>query len=378
MIAARNEECVIGNLVDSLLKQNYPKDLYTVYVVPNNCTDGTKEAALAAGASIIDCTIPVKSKGEVLSFALDYIFRCDDTYDAMCVCDADNLVHPNFLSEMNNALCSGKKVAQGYRDSKNPHDTAISCCYSLYYWMVNRFHNHARDALGLSAMVNGSGFMVSMDILKENGGWKTYTMTEDIEFTTQCILRGEKVAWVPDAIIYDEQPLTFNQSWKQRKRWSTGVLQGLGRYGRQLVQTAYKTKNFSCVDQVIFFISPLMQLFCCLTFLLMFFLGLFCVHFELFPKTDVFQRMFFSVDFSYLSSIVFTLIILFFAKKSDLKLAKGVFTFYFFLLTWIPINITVIFKRTTTWDEIKHTKSVTISELSGVSSPETEPTKETL
>ena len=88
--------------------------------------------------------------------------------------------------------------------------------------------------------------------------------------------------------------------------------------------------------------------------------------------------MFFSVDFSYLSSIVFTLIILFFAKKSDLKLAKGVFTFYFFLLTWIPINITVIFKRTTTWDEIKHTKSVTISELSGVSSPETEPTKETL
>ena len=175
VIAARNEECVIGNLVDSLLKQNYPKDLYTVYVVPNNCTDGTKEAALAAGASIIDCTIPVKSKGEVLSFALDYIFRCDDTYDAMCVCDADNLVHPNFLSEMNNALCSGKKVAQGYRDSKNPHDTAISCCYSLYYWMVNRFHNHARDALGLSAMVNGSGFMVSMDILKENGGWKTYT-----------------------------------------------------------------------------------------------------------------------------------------------------------------------------------------------------------
>ena len=364
IIAARNEECVIKNLVESLNAQNYPKELYTVYVVPNNCSDDTCGAALSAGAKIIDCKVRVKSKGEVLSYALKYIFKNDDNYDAICVCDADNLVHPNFLAEMNNAFCSGKRVAQGYRDSKNPYDSAISSCYSIYYWMINRFHNHARDALGLSAMINGSGFMVSVELLKEMNGWNTYTLTEDIEFTTQCLLRGEKVAWVPDAIIYDEQPLTFAQSWKQRKRWSTGLLQGLKRYTKILLQAAGAEKNFSCLDQVMFFISPLMQVICCIACMMATLLGVLYVHYEILPTSVVVHQMLLSTNFAYISCVFFTLIVTLFAGKTDFKLFKGFFTFYFFLMTWIPINVVVMFKKTTTWDEIKHTKSVSISEVS--------------
>ena len=70
-------------------------------------------------------------------------------YDAMCVFDADNLVHPDFLARMNDAVCAGHVAVQGFRDSKNPEQSAISGCYSICYWMLNRFYNSARSALGL-------------------------------------------------------------------------------------------------------------------------------------------------------------------------------------------------------------------------------------
>ena len=120
LIAARNEEAVIGGLVESLLRQNYPRELYDVIVVPNNCTDHTALAAARAGASVLDCTVPTSTKGEVLDFALGRLFRREKEYDAVCVFDADNLVHPDFLQRMNDAWQAGARVAQGYRDSKNP------------------------------------------------------------------------------------------------------------------------------------------------------------------------------------------------------------------------------------------------------------------
>ena len=69
LIAARNEELVIGPLINSLLTQDYPAELYDIWVVPNNCTDNTARAAEQFGAKVLECTVPVKSKGEVLRFA---------------------------------------------------------------------------------------------------------------------------------------------------------------------------------------------------------------------------------------------------------------------------------------------------------------------
>ncbi|MEM1484241.1 glycosyltransferase family 2 protein [Oscillospiraceae bacterium PP1C4] len=363
IIAARNEECVIGCLVESLLSQNYPKELFDVIVVPNNCTDNTRDAAAQKGAKIIDCTIPVKSKGEVLSFALEKIWHSKEHYDALCVFDADNLVHPNFLLEMNNALCSGATVAQGYRDSKNPYDSAISSCYSIYYWMINRFYNQSRSALGLSAMINGSGFMVRMDLLKKLGGWRTVTMTEDIEFTTQCILQGEKVAWVPDAIIYDEQPLTFAQSWIQRKRWSTGLLQGFSVYFSKLFKSLIKEKRLNCADHMMFFLAPGIQLIYLLSFLMGLVLNLFYINHQMFPQNTIFYKILVSLDCSYLTTVAMAILIILIEKKKNRKLIKGIVGYWLFIMSWIPINILCFFKKSLVWNEIKHTRSIELKEI---------------
>ena len=363
VVAARNEECVIGQLVESLYQQNYPRELYDVIVAPNNCTDHTREAALAAGARVFDCTYPVKSKGDVLRQVFQWLLD-GDGYDAVCVFDADNLVHPDFLRGMNNALCDGARAAQGYRDSKNPYDTWVSGCYSIYYWMVNRFYNQTRSVLGLSAMVNGSGFMVSTDLLREMGGWHTVTMTEDIEFTTQCILRGEKVAWVPEAVIYDEQPLTFRQSWKQRKRWSTGILQGFSTYFKPLARAAVRERRFCCVDQMLFFIAPFMQLVYVASLVVGLALDLMYIQHQMFPATAIYYRMFVSVNTSFITSLALSLVVLFLEKKGSPRLLKGAVTYWFFVLSWVPINVLCFFRKTTRWEEIKHTRSVRLADTS--------------
>ena len=124
----------------------------------------------------------------MLRYAFKYLREKD--YDAYLIFDADNIVHPNFISEMNNTLCNGYRVAQGYRDSKNPSDTWISSSHSLHYMIQNYFMNRARMNINKSCFVNGTGFMISKEYLNENG-YNSLTITEDIELMFKSILEKD-------------------------------------------------------------------------------------------------------------------------------------------------------------------------------------------
>ena len=171
----------------------------------------------------------------------------DKTVGAFIIFDADNVVDKNFLKEMNNVICSGYSVAEGNRDSKNSTDNWLSGSYSLYYYFQNLFFNKARMNMGLSASINGTGFMVKREVIKKHG-FDTKTLTEDIEFTALCALNGEKIAYAEKAITYDEQPVKFSDSWKQRKRWSKGCLQCLKHYDGKLIKKFFKTGFLPLLD----------------------------------------------------------------------------------------------------------------------------------
>jgi cellulose synthase/poly-beta-1,6-N-acetylglucosamine synthase-like glycosyltransferase len=362
VIAARNEGQVIGNLIDTLKKQNYPADMLDIYVLPNNCTDDTETQALAHGAKVFHCSSSVHSKGGALEQFFDATFETNDVYDAFCIFDADNLVDPNFFNAMNNALCAGEKIAQGYRDSKNPKDSWISGCQSIFYWTLNRFMNLARYTLGMSAALNGTGFMVSAEVLK-NGGFRTFSLTEDIEFTTQSIMKGYRVAWVPEALTYDEHPLTFETSWKQRKRWSTGTIQCFERYAPQLWKQYRATKNWCCADMILYLSAPLVQV---VTFF--YSVSTFVVLALLFVNTQVWSdALTFALLFSLggiLISFGFTALVVK-LEHHHLKQVKNYsfFSFWFFFFSWIFINIECVVKPIQTWEPIEHTKSLTMAQM---------------
>ena len=152
LIAARNEEKVILNLIKSLNKQKYPNALYKTYVILNNCTDNTKEVVLKTNANILEVN-NISSKGEALKYAYNYLSN-DNTIDAYVIFDADNIVDNNFLNSMNESLNNGYNVVQGFRKTKNINDNWLSSSYAIMYYIQGLFINKARFNLGNSKLRN--------------------------------------------------------------------------------------------------------------------------------------------------------------------------------------------------------------------------------
>lgn len=355
VIAARNEENVITNLINSLKNQNYPSDLLDIYVIADNCTDKTAEVAKNAGAIVLErFSETKKSKGYALEWFFEYILKeKPNEYDAFCVFDADNIVSENFYQIMNEKLCEGEKIVQGYRDIKNAEDTWITGNYAIFYWMMNRFYHYTRYKIGLSPLINGTGFMVSMEIIKENNGWHSSTLTEDIEFSLKSIAAGYTIGWAKDAVVYDEQPLGFEQSWRQRMRWSVGHVQCLKHCMPELLKS--KKVNPATIDAMIYLMGmPLLWLS-----VLLFIASL--IKFIFLPMNYLLYIK--RIAIGAIALIAQALAVVLIEKKGVKKTIKGILTYPIFMVSWCAINIFAIFNTKIEWKQISHVRSVDIKEI---------------
>lgn len=251
LISARNEEAVIGQLIDSIRQQDYPEENLEVYVVADNCTDRTAETAREAGAIVYrrNDTLHV-GKGYALNFLLTRIReeRGDQYFDGYFVFDADNLLAPDYVSRMNEVFGEEYPIVTSYRNSKNYGDNWISAGYGLWFLRDAAFLNEPRMRLGLSAMVSGTGYMFSREVMLRCNGWPFHSLSEDTEFTVHSILAGEKIGYCGSAELYDEQPTRLKQSIRQRMRWVRGNMLVLLRKGGQLAGHIGSKNGLSCLD----------------------------------------------------------------------------------------------------------------------------------
>ena len=243
LISARNEANVIGNLIDCLHSQTYPSELIDIWLVADNCTDNTAEVARNMGCHVIERFNKEQvGKGYALTYLLDQMNEsgASDPYDAFFVFDADNKLDKHYIEEMNKGFQAGFKILTSYRNSVN--------LSALWFIRESRFVSASRMWLGNSCHVGGTGFMFSQEIMRRNNGWKFHLLTEDLEFTMDSVLHGDRIGYCGTAILYDEQPVTFAQSWRQRLRWSKGFLQVFRYYGPALIKRAVRERDFSAVD----------------------------------------------------------------------------------------------------------------------------------
>lgn len=253
LIAARNESAVIAQLIESIRGQDYPQELLDIYVVADNCTDNTAAIAREAGARVFERFNKEQvGKGYALQFLLAKIREGypQGQYDGFFVFDADNLLDPHYITEMNKVFSSGNRVVTGYRNSKNFGDNWISAGYGIWFLRESEYLNRPRDFLGTSCAVSGTGFLFASSLLEELGGWEYFLLTEDLEFTADLAARGEKIAYCRDAVIYDEQPTSFVQSITQRSRWVKGYLQVVAKRGGSMVKAMLVDGSFACFDML--------------------------------------------------------------------------------------------------------------------------------
>jgi cellulose synthase/poly-beta-1,6-N-acetylglucosamine synthase-like glycosyltransferase len=253
LIAARNEETVIRQLIESIQRQNYPIELLDIYVVADNCTDATAEIAYSTGVYVYERFNRRNiGKGYALQYLLEQIQLSGnfEDYDGFFIFDADNLLDENYVREMNRTFHDGYNVVTSYRNSKNFGDNWISSGYALWFLHEAQFLNRGRMRIGNSCMVSGTGYVIAREVLERNGGWNFFLLTEDIEFTADCIANGEKIGYCEKAVFYDEQPISFQVAWNQRLRWVKGYYQVYRKYGKMLASKLGKKGGFSCFDML--------------------------------------------------------------------------------------------------------------------------------
>ncbi len=249
LICARNEENVIADLIRSIRQQTYPAGHVHIFVMADNCTDNTAEVARRYGAKVYRRNNPYQiGKGYALEALFNSIKRDHpDGFDGYFIFDADNILAPEYIEKMNEALCRGYDIVTCYRNSKNYGDSWISAGNALFFMRESRYMNQARDLCGSSCAVSGTGFMLSRSMVEEMDGWHYHMLTEDIEFSMDQIAKGRRIAYCDEAEIFDEQPVGFLQSWRQRIRWTKGNIAVYLKYGRELLKGAMHG-SLSCYD----------------------------------------------------------------------------------------------------------------------------------
>ena len=366
LIAARNEESVIENLIRSIKSQDYPKELVTVFVVADNCTDSTAEIARRAGAVVYERF----NKHEVgKGYALDFLTAkikedYGDSFDAFFVFDADNVLDKNYITEMNKTFSNGYKIVTSYRNSKNYGANWISAGYALWFLRESKYLNNARMLLGTSCAVSGTGFMFSREILEKSGGWKFFLLTEDIEFTIANVTDGERIGYCATAHLYDEQPERFSQSWNQRMRWAKGYLQVFSKYGTKLLKGVFSKKAFSCFDMTMCIMpAVVLTLAAGIINITAAVLGIVTQNTEvLIALLSLTQTVLNSYLLLWIVGAITTVTEWKNIHTSPFKKVLYTFTFPLFMFTYIPISFVAFFKKVK-WTHIEHKRSMNLEEI---------------
>ncbi|MCI2050885.1 MAG: glycosyltransferase [Atopobiaceae bacterium] len=370
VIAAHNEEPVIGNLVRSILSQNYPRELMDVYVVADACTDNTYKEALDAGAIAWERNDLVrKGKSWVLDYAFNRILdETGDKYDGFFVFDADNIVSPDYTKIMNDAFDQGYLVLTSYRNSKNFDSSWVSAAYALWFLREAKFLNNARMELGTSAAISGSGWLVSSSIIRGMHGWDFHLLTEDIQFSTFCAANNIQIGYAP-AEFFDEQPVTFKASWIQRMRWTKGFYQVFFSYVRDLAHGIRK-KQFASYD-LLMTIAPGMILTLVSAFVNAAYLGIGAASHGFLATQGELLMCVGSLVMTFGSMYVVFFLLALITTVSERKhiharkkwrIITNIFTFPLFMMTYIPITVVALFKKVE-WVPTKHDIAVNFQDV---------------
>ena len=377
LIPTRNEKAVVGKLIESIRRSDYPQDRLEIFVVAHNCTDKTAIAARSAGAIVYEYDNPEERRK---GYALRYLVgRIDadygiDRFDGFFVFDADNVLDGAFISKMNDAfIANGRKhIITSYRNSKNFGANVMAAMYGLYFAYSSRFEARGRTLLGSSTRVAGTGFLMNASILRD--GWNYLSLSEDTELTADKLMEDVKVIYCDEAVFYDEQPTTFKVMWNQRLRWAKGHLSVCVSKGGGLLHSIFKKKGGACKWSMYDLLVGLTPL-CVVGFAIGLLQNLFFLMAPFFTEATL-ADIYPAYLINSLNTLVMTYLTLIFSStllyilegkrfprvKLTVKIAS-VLLWPLFLLIAAPLQIIAVFKKEVVWTPIPHVHNAAIESV---------------
>lgn len=367
LIAGRNEEKVIGTLLDSINKQKYPADLIDTYVVADNCTDKTAEVARAHGATVYErFNKEIIGKGFALDELIKHIWSTvgQGVYDGYIIFDADNLLDENYVAELNKTVASGYRIVTSYRNSKNYGDNWISAGCGMWFLRDYVQLSRARMMLDISSTVSGTGFYIAESIVIEDGGFISETMSEDTELSARWMRRGEPIGFCEYAEFYDEQPTKFSVFFHQRTRWSKGYVQNIVKHGPGLVRSVFRKRGSSCLDMIAAILPPLVV--GGIMALINIGVGIYLITQGRFDFTSLIPMAIGGVVIGYFMTLLMGVAVLITERhhiRCPISKQIGYVLLYpFYMLACVPAVVYGLFAKVT-WKPIEHTSRATIEDM---------------
>ena len=244
LVAARNEEKVIGHLIDSIRSHDYPAELVKIFVVADNCDSDDNTAKIAREKGAI-CYERHDTSRRTKGFALQFLVECIrrdyeiSAFEGYFIFDADNLLKKDFITRMNESFDAGEKIITSYRNTKNFADNWISASYGIHWLRTVRYEHRARSFFHLATRIQGTGFLFAHEVIKD--GWNYTSLTEDRAFCADAVANGYKISYNNAAEFFDEQPVDIKIAMRQRIRWAKGHLQAFVETGGKLFSHIFVT-----------------------------------------------------------------------------------------------------------------------------------------
>ncbi len=248
LVPAHNEELLLPRLLESLARVDYPRELYGVYVVADNCTDATAQVARQAGATVFQRRDSQRrGKGYALEWLLERVRALGPQHDAYLFLDADSVVSPGFLAAMDRSLRAGSQVVQGYYAVSNPTQSPVSALRAVALVLMHYVRPLGRQTLGLSCGLFGTGMAFRRQVL-EGSGWDAFSLAEDVEYFLKLTARGVRVHFAPEAVLWAPMPASLKDATSQNLRWEKGRLQMAWRYGLPFLAQGLLRRDWARLD----------------------------------------------------------------------------------------------------------------------------------
>lgn len=258
VIPAYNEEDEIAKTVRNLFKANYPRKLFDVIVIADNCTDQTAEFARNEGALVWERINPNKrGKGYALRWAFDRISseKEHNKYDSIIVLDADTIVLDNFFKVFNAYRDTGAEVIQGYLSVRSKSGAWASEIIRIGFTLYNFVRPLGRRKLGFSPGLRGNGMCFSLATL-EQVPWDAYSLTEDLEYGLKLLLHEVDIVFAHELICYSIMPENPKNAESQRERWEMGRYPVVSRYLPKMVKFGLLKRSPKIFDAVLDLVTP--------------------------------------------------------------------------------------------------------------------------
>lgn len=235
--------------VNSILGQSYPQRMFDVVVISDHQSEMTNMRLAQLPITLLTPNFEKSSKAKSLQYAIFNLPQFK-IYDAVVVLDADNIVEPDFLEQMNNAYeQAGTKALQAHRLSRN-RDTSAARLDAIFEEINNAIFRRGHIVLGFSAAISGSGMLFEFEWFKRSIMEAHNAFGEDKELEAILMRDSVFVDYFDNIHVYDEKARTASKFNDQRKRWAMAQLHALFSNLKYLPK-AFLGRHYDHLDKLI-------------------------------------------------------------------------------------------------------------------------------